>query len=218
MQRDDLTVMNDGEEESHSKRAYAASGSVNARKDQSGLRRVKRTVLYEGSALDYCHDQMVLPDGSRETWDFIHHRRGGGACVIPVLPDGRILMIRQFRPSVDRTELELPAGARLHPGEDASETAERELREETGFTAGKMTHLATLRTAVAWCDETTELFLAEDLKKDGDQILDPAEEIAVGAFDLDELYAMILDGRIDDAKTVAGLFGYLAVRGRASSH
>ena len=99
-----------------------------------------------------------------------------------------------------------------------SETAERELREETGFTAGKMTHLATLRTAVAWCDETTELFLAEDLKKDGDQILDPAEEIAVGAFDLDELYAMILDGRIDDAKTVAGLFGYLAVRGRASSH
>ena len=64
------------------------------------LRRLSRTTLYAGSALDYCRDRMQLPDGSEETWDFIHHRRGGGACVIPVTEDGRILMIRQYRPEV----------------------------------------------------------------------------------------------------------------------
>ena len=65
------------------------------------LRRLSRTTLYAGSALDYCRDRMQLPDGSEETWDFIHHRRGGGACVIPVTEDGRILMIRTIQEFTD---------------------------------------------------------------------------------------------------------------------
>ena len=64
------------------------------------IKRLRREKVFGGSALEFMQDLMELPDGKRETWDFVHHRRGGGACVVPVLDDGRILMIRQFRPAV----------------------------------------------------------------------------------------------------------------------
>ena len=75
------------------------------------LRRLDRTLASPGKVLEFYRDRVQLPDGQQENWDFVHHKRGGGACVVPVLPDGRILLIHQYRPAVDRETTELPAGA-----------------------------------------------------------------------------------------------------------
>ena len=75
------------------------------------LRRIDRELASSGKVLEFYRDTVELPDGHTERWDFVHHKKGGGACVVPVLPDGRILMIHQYRPAVNRETAELPAGA-----------------------------------------------------------------------------------------------------------
>ncbi|MCR5295728.1 MAG: NUDIX hydrolase [Lachnospiraceae bacterium] len=182
------------------------------------IKRVKRTLLREGSVLNFYRDTMLLRDGSQEEWDFVEHKRGGGACIVPVLPDGRILMVRQYRPSIERETLELPAGAKDSADEEPGLTARRELQEETGYRAGKMTFLCRIKTAAAWCDEETVIFLAEELEKKSGQRLDPAEEICYEAHPLDELKAMIFSGELEDAKTAAGIMAYAALlAGRPAS-
>ena len=183
-----------------------------SRKEETGkLERIGRKVLYEGSALTFCRDDVILPDGTTEKWDFVHHNRGGGACCVPVLSDGRILMIRQPRPAVDRSFLELPAGARTDAEEDPKAAAARELEEETGYTAGRLTFLAEIMTAPAWCDEKTVIYLAEDLTAAGGQHLDPAEAIDLVPMELPALLASIREGTLTDAKTVCGLLAYAAM-------
>lgn len=179
------------------------------------LHRKDRTLACAGAVLEFYRDQMVLPDGKEETWDYVRHKKGGGSCVVPVLPDGRILLIRQFRPAIDRETLELPAGAKDSSGEDPALTASRELEEETGYRAGRITKLAHILTAVAWCNEATDIFLAEDLERVGGQHLDEAEEIRVCALPLEELCDRIFRGEIQDAKTVAGILACRARKPRA---
>ena len=145
------------------------------------LRRLNRELAVEGKALSFYRDTMELPDGKIEKWDFVHHKRGGGACVVPVLPDGRILMIHQYRPAVNRETTELPAGAFDAEDPDFAITASRELEEETGYKCGKIRRLVRLDTAVAWCNEKVEVYLAEDLERVSSQSLDEAEEISMEA-------------------------------------
>lgn len=175
------------------------------------LKRTARELASPGKVLEFYRDRMELPDGSVENWDFVHHKRGGGACVVPVLPDGRILMIHQYRPAVNRETTELPAGAFDMEDPDDAITASRELEEETGYRCGKISRLVRLDTAIAWCDEKVEIYLAEDLEKSGGQNLDDAEEIGMEAIPVDELKRRIFAGEIRDAKTVAGILAYLAV-------
>ena len=175
------------------------------------LRRLDRTLASPGKVLEFYRDRVQLPDGQQENWDFVHHKRGGGACVVPVLPDGRILLIHQYRPAVDRETTELPAGAFDMDDSDFSITASRELEEETGYRCGKISRLVRLDTAIAWCDEKVEVYLAEDLTKSGSQNLDEAEEIGLEAIPVEELKRRIFAGEIRDAKTVAGILAYLAV-------
>ena len=143
------------------------------------LHRTDRQLACAGAVLEFYRDTMVLPDGQVQTWDYVHHKKGGGACTVPVLPDGRILLIRQFRPAIDREALELPAGARDSSGEDPAVTAARELEEETGYRPGRMTKLAHILTAIAWCNESTDIYLARDLEPVSAQHLDEAEEIEI---------------------------------------
>ena len=171
------------------------------------LKRVGRELVMPGKVIDYYRDTMELPDGRIEKWDYIDHKRGG-ACIVPVLPDGRILMIHQYRPAIDRETLELPAGARDSIQEDTAVTAARELEEETGYRSDKITLLLKLRSAVAYCSEFTDVYLAEDLIPIGGQHLDEAEEIRIEAFDLDTLLEKIYSGQIQDAKTAAGILAY----------
>ena len=172
------------------------------------LHRTDRKLAAAGAVLEFYRDTMILPDGEEQTWDYVHHKKGGGACSGPVLPDGRILLIRQFRPAVDRVTLELPAGAKDSRGEDPMKTAARELEEETGYRPSTMTKLAHILTAVAWCNESTDIYLAEGLEKVSGQHLDEAEEIEICAFPLEELCRRIYAGEIQDAKTVAGIMAY----------
>lgn len=172
------------------------------------LQRTGRRLASEGAVLAFYRDSMVLPDGKEELWDYVHHKKGGGACTVPVLPDGRILLIRQYRPAIDRETLELPAGARDASGEDPAKTAARELEEETGYRPGKMIRLAHILTAVAWCNESTDIYLAEDLEQVHAQHLDEAEEIELCPMRLEDLCAKISAGEIQDAKTVAGIMCY----------
>ena len=175
------------------------------------LKRLGRELAASGKVLEFYRDDMELPDGKIERWDFVHHKRGGGACVVPVLPDGRILLIHQYRPALNRETTEIPAGAVDAEDPDFAVTASRELEEETGYRCGKISPLIRLDTAIAWCDEKVEVYLAEDLVRSGDQMLDEAEEIGVEAVSVEELKRRIFAGERRDAKTVAGILAYMAV-------
>ncbi|MBQ5425853.1 MAG: NUDIX hydrolase, partial [Pseudobutyrivibrio sp.] len=131
-------------------------------------------------------DTVRLPNGKEEKWDFVSHRMGA-ACVLAVRPDGKILMVRQYRNALDRFTLEVPAGKRDSLNEDTSICAARELEEETGYRAGKLEKLLSLKSTVAFCDELIDVYLATDLVEIGEQHLDEAEDIDIEAYELKEL-------------------------------
>ncbi len=170
------------------------------------VKRVKRELIKKGIILDIYQDTMELPDGRQEIWDFVSHRKGAAA-VVPVLEDGKILMVRQYRNALERMTLEIPAGSRDSTTEDTKVCAARELEEETGYRSDNLTFLISLRTTVAFCDEFIDVYLARDLKK-GQQHLDEAEEIDVKAYEIEELCEMIYQGKLQDAKTVSALLAY----------
>ncbi len=171
------------------------------------VERKERKLIYAGTILDFYSDTMVLPNGKEENWDFVAHRMGAAA-VVAVLPDGRIPMVRQYRPALDRFTWEIPAGARDSVNEDTAVTAARELAEETGYTAAEMRLLIKLRPTVAYCNEFIDVYLATELSAQGEQDLDEGEDITVKAFALDELLDMIYAGELQDSKTVSGILAY----------
>ncbi len=173
------------------------------------IKRIKRELVYKGTILDFYEDTMLLPNGNTEIWDFVSHRMGA-ACVLPVRPDGKILMVRQYRNALERETLEVPAGKRDSIDEDTKICAERELLEETGYRAGKIEKLLSLKSTVAFCDEMIDVYLATDLHKEGEQKLDESESIDVEAYDLKELMDMCYSGKLQDAKTVAAIMAYAA--------
>ncbi|MBQ8488367.1 MAG: NUDIX hydrolase [Pseudobutyrivibrio sp.] len=173
------------------------------------IERVKRELIHKGTILDIYEDTVRLPNGKEEKWDFVSHRMGA-ACVLAVRPDGKILMVRQYRNALDRFTLEVPAGKRDSLEEDTSICAARELEEETGYRAGKLEKLLALKSTVAFCDEFIDVYLATDLEKIGEQHLDEAEDIDIEAYDLNELMDMCYSGTLQDAKTVAAIMAYAA--------
>ena len=170
------------------------------------MKRQKRELVYKGSILDIYKDTMQFANGKTEEWDFVSHRKGAAA-VLPVLDDGRIIMVRQYRNALERETIEIPAGCRDFVGEDTRLCAERELKEETGYSSDDISFLLSLRTTVAFCDEEVDVYLAKNLKK-GEQHLDDAESIDVEIYTLKELCDMIYAGKIQDSKTVSAVLAY----------
>ena len=152
-------------------------------------KRVSRELKYQGSILDVYRDHMVFDNGHEEDWDFVSHRQGAAA-VVAVDPEGKLLLVRQWRNALERETIELPAGSRDFPEEDTAVCAARELEEETGFKAGRITRLLSLKSTVAFCDELIDVYLAEDLTP-GERHLDPAEDIRVERYELPELLQRI---------------------------
>lgn len=157
--------------------------------------------VYDGNLLKVHRDRVRLPDGREGFREYIRHP---GACAIVALfSDGSVLLERQFRYPNARVFIEIPAG-KLEPGEPHLETAKRELLEETGYVAAEWSRIAVMNTAIAYTDETIELYLARRLEKRVAQ-LDEGEFLETLVVPFGEAIEMIRDGRITDVKTVIGL-------------
>jgi ADP-ribose pyrophosphatase len=169
------------------------------------IKRIDRKLMYKGSMLSMYEDTIYTPDGNTAKWDYIEH--SGAAAVVPVLEDGRILLVRQYRNALDRETLEIPAGG-INKGEESITAATRELEEETGYKSDNLEHLISIVTAVAFCDEVVEIYVAKNLTKT-QQHLDPDEYIEIEAYTTDELSEMIYSGKIQDSKTIAAIMSYI---------
>ncbi len=171
--------------------------------------RIGRKLIHNGTIVDIYQDRMVLPDGAEENFDFIKHK--GAAAVIPVLDDGRIVMVRQYRNAIDSYTIEIPAGGLNGADEPTRVAAHRELEEESGYRTDieNVEFLLTLYTTVAFCNEKIDIYVARNLEKTC-QHLDDDEFIDVKIFTLDELKEMVLKGEIVDAKTIAAIMTYAA--------
>ena len=165
---------------------------------------MKKIVIHSGRILDLVREEQRLPNGRVAWFEIVRHP--GGAAVLPILADGRVVLIRQFRPAIGRSILEVPAG-RLEPGEDPATCARRELQEETGHQAGRLVPLGSTLASAGFCDERIHLFAAFDLTETASSP-EPDECIEVVTFPLDEALAMVAVGRIDDAKTQLALLLY----------
>ncbi len=170
------------------------------------LKRIKRELVHKGAIVNMYTDFMQMPNGKTAEWDFIEHPKGAAA-VVAILPDGRILMVKQYRNALDRITIEIPAGARDSVTEDTAVCAKRELEEETGYICGKLEKLLSLKSTVAFCNEFIDVYLATELTE-GKQHLDEDEFIEIEAYELSELYKKIYAGEIQDAKTVAAVMAY----------
>lgn len=167
--------------------------------------RLKRTLVHKGAIIDYYQDTVKVPNGNIVTWDFIGHK--GAAAVVAVNAEGRLLMVKQYRNALDRDTVEIPAGGLESIEEPTDVAAARELEEETGYRAGKLELLITLRTTVAFCNEKIDVYVATDLKPSR-QNLDEDEFINVETYDIEDLVQMIYDCKIQDSKTIAAILAY----------
>ncbi|WP_343209176.1 NUDIX hydrolase [Anaerolentibacter hominis] len=171
--------------------------------------RVDRKLAHHGKIVDFYTDYIKLPSGHVAEWDFIEHK--GAAAIVPVLPDGRILMVRQYRNAPEKFTLEIPAGG-LNQGEDMKTCAARELEEETGYRAkGEVSHLLDLFTTVAFCNEKIGIYYTENLEPSR-QHLDEDEFVSLESYGLEELCDMVLNGTIQDAKTIAAVLAYRTLK------
>lgn len=167
--------------------------------------RLDRTLVHKGAIIDYYQDTVKVPNGNIVKWDFIGHK--GAAAVVAVNEEGKLLMVKQYRNALDRETLEIPAGGLNSIDEPTDVAAARELEEETGYKAGKLELLITIRTTVAFCNEKIDVYVATDLKPSR-QNLDEDEFIGVETYSIEELAQMVYDCKIQDGKTIASLMAY----------
>ena len=167
--------------------------------------RIGRELVHKGAIIDYYQDTIKIPNGNIAKWDYIRHK--GAAAVVAVKEDGKLLMVRQYRNALNRETLEIPAGGLNDVDEPTDLAAARELEEETGYGAGKLELLLSLRTTVAFCDEKIDVYLATDLKR-SKQHLDEDEFLDVLSYDVKDLLEMIYDCKIQDGKTVSAILAY----------
>ncbi|HWT75183.1 MAG TPA: NUDIX hydrolase [Mobilitalea sp.] len=172
----------------------------------SQYKRLGRDLVHKGNIIDYYSDTIEIEGGKITHFDFIQHK--GAAAMIPVDDDGNILMVRQYRNAIDQYTLEIPAGG-LNPGEDNRTCAIRECEEETGYKAGEVFHLLDLYTTVAFSNEKIGIYYTTGITP-SKQNLDEDEFVTPERHSVEELTKMILEGKIVDAKTIAGILAYKA--------
>lgn len=160
-----------------------------------------RTLTEPDSWLELRKDDVLLPDGSHATREYIQHP--GAVAVVPILDDGRVVMVRQHRYPIGKVILEFPAGKR-DAGEDTLACAKRELQEETGYTAREWAFACEIHNAAAYSSESIWIYLARGLVA-GPQKLDTGEFVEVVTLSEAELDALARDNRLPDVKTHIGL-------------
>jgi len=163
--------------------------------------RIASEDVFDGKLLYVKRDTVRLPDGKTATREYIAHP--GAVMIIPRLPDGKLLMERQFRYPLARVFIEFPAG-KIDPGEDPATTAARELLEETGYTAERWSHIGTLHPLITYSTERIEIYTADALTFIGAK-LDAGEFIEILSATLEEALTWIDRGELTDVKTMLGL-------------
>ncbi len=160
--------------------------------------KLSRETIFHGVVLEVVRDRVLLPNGEEATRELCLHV--GAVAVLPLLADGRVIMERQYRHAHSRVFFEIPAGKLNSKDEDVYLAAARELREETGAVAERMTFIGELDTTPALIDEKISMFIAEGISF-VERELDPDEFLDVEFVELGELYSMVMSGEIKDAKT-----------------
>jgi ADP-ribose pyrophosphatase len=164
-------------------------------------RRVGGRTLLQGGFLEVRRDDVLLPDGKPATREYIQHP--GAVAVIPLLDDGRLVMVRQYRYPIGKTIIEFPAG-KLDDGEDLLGCARRELQEETGYRAREWAFACEIHNAAAYSSESIWLYFARGLVA-GAQQLDAGEFVEVVTLSEAELDALAAGDGLPDVKTRIGL-------------
>lgn len=170
-------------------------------------------VLLETKRFRVVRSRRESPSGRQHERETVEHP--GSVTILPMLGKATVCLIRNFRPSVNRTLIELPAGT-LEGSEDPLKAAHRELAEETGYRAAAIERLASFFLSPGILNERMHLYLASGLTP-GDMNLDEGEEIERLEMPLAKALEMALAGQIEDAKTIVGLFFYDAWRRTSSS-
>lgn len=169
------------------------------------MERVHREEIYKGHVIDVYRDTLRTAEGHELKRDLVAHK---GAVVILAVDGEELLFVRQYRYPAEQELLECVAGG-LEPGEDPATAADRELQEEIGFKAGRLTKLSAFYSAPGFCNELLHLYLAEELtpsKLPGDE----DEQIEVVRLTLPAALAMARSGEIRDAKTLAALLFWVS--------
>lgn len=157
-------------------------------------------MLYEGRIINLRKDKVTVVNGTSYR-EVVEHN--GGAVLLAVTDDHKMIMVRQYRRPADKVMFEVPAG-KIDPGEDPMETAVRELKEETGYTAGKVKYLCRFYPSVGFSEEVLYLYLCTELTE-GETEFDDNEALDIEKWDIDELHEMVMRGEIDDAKTLIAI-------------
>ena len=158
--------------------------------------------VFHGKLINVEHWQVRLPNGQTALREVVKHR--GAAAIVPVDDQGNVTLVCQHRVAVGRFTWEIPAGKLDSVSEDPLDCATRELREETGLSAERMTHLTTLLTTPGFCTEKIAVYLAQGLSQ-GDTHPDEDEFLGLVRLPLEEAFEMVMRGEICDGKTICGL-------------
>ena len=162
---------------------------------------VSSETVYRGHFLELKRDVVALPDGKQAGREYVIHP--GAVMVIGLLPDGRLVMERQYRYPVRQTMIEFPAG-KLDPGEGGLACAQRELLEETGYRARRWARAGVMHPVIGYATEVIEIWFADELTL-GERHLDAGEFLDVFTASQDELEAWMHNGQLTDAKTIVGM-------------
>lgn len=164
--------------------------------------------VFDGDLIQVDVDTVLFPNGNRRSRETVHHP--GAVAILPVLPDGRMVLVRQYRYATGRSLLEVPAGT-LDPGESPEACALRELAEETGYQTASLRKLCQFYCSPGWADEVLYAFVASDLTA-GDASPEEDEDLELVEIRPEDVQSCIDRGEIADAKTIVSLLGYLGQR------
>lgn len=171
------------------------------------FKRKKMELLCSSKIVELYKDYLETPDGRTVCYDFIKHKKGGGAGILLVDENEYTYLVRQYRNSINRMSVEIPAGAFNYPEEEGKVCALREAEEETGFIPENVYHVTNLVSSIGTFDETTDVFIGTKLKR-GSKHFDENEFIELLHIPISEAIEMIYNGTIVDSKTIAAIFAY----------
>ncbi|MBO4808108.1 MAG: NUDIX hydrolase [Lachnospiraceae bacterium] len=173
---------------------------INVKDEDKKLREEWKSTkeIFDGRILHVIDDTVICPNGNEASRELIRHV--GAVCIVPMTDDGKVIVERQFRYPIDKVITEIPAGKLDSKSEDPLLAAQRELREETGYTADEWIHLGVFYPAPAYSDELIHVYIARKLKK-GERDLDEDEFLDIYEVPLDELVDGVMNGEITDCKT-----------------